>query len=206
MRGWFPFLRPPVAASQPPLGPMFRVPGGWALVVPDGGAPRRRWVPGFWLDARPVTNAGWRAFQQATGAASPPWITRPGWDDPEQPVVGVTPVEAQAFARWAGKRLARENEWARALGEALFPWGHGEANARRATFGMSPGAPPRPPTLQDGAGPWGHLDLVGNAWELVAGGLACGGFRGSPSLTRDLRLKVAPGERLAGVGFRCAWG
>lgn len=186
---------------RPRGGPMLRVRGGRALL--PGGVRRR--VGGFWLDTHPVTNAEWLAFHQATGAPCPPWMFRPGWEDPTQPVVGVTLAEATAYARWARKRLPRELEWARATGLAPYPWGDGTPSAKRAAFGHKPGTPPegiggRP----EGAGPFGHHDLVGNIWELSAEGLACGGFRGSDDPKSALRIRLKPDERSAGVGFRCA--
>ena len=45
---------------------MARVPAGWAHV--DG---KRRWVWGFEIDLRPVSNADWLQFMQATAAKAP---------------------------------------------------------------------------------------------------------------------------------------
>jgi formylglycine-generating enzyme required for sulfatase activity len=180
---------------------MARIPAGRA-VLPGG---RRVFVPGFWLDERPVSNADWRAYQRATGAASPPWIRRSGWDDPEQPVVGVTWREARAYARWRRRRLPTEAEWMRACGPAAWPWGDTEPHPKRAVFGCAANTPPARPGRDDGRGPWGHRDLVGNVWELVAEGFACGGFRGSTLPSPRDRLLLKPDEQSAGVSFRLAW-
>ncbi len=191
-------------APRVALGPMARVPAG-LVRLPDG---RRRLVLGFLLDLRPVNNAEWLAFAQATGAACPPWIFRPGWDDPAQPVVGVTQDEAEAFARWAKKRLPSEAQWQRAVGTGTYPWGERAPDPARALFGRSPhrGAGARPDAVHrpEGAGPFGHLDLSGNVWERLRGSVARGGFWGSPDPRAALRLELAREERSGGVGFRCA--
>ncbi|MCC6625709.1 MAG: formylglycine-generating enzyme family protein [Deltaproteobacteria bacterium] len=169
---------------------------------------RRRLVWGFELDVRPVSNADWLAFLQATTgagrparAACPAWMYRPGFDDPDQPVVGITQAEARAFARWAGKRLPTEAEWLRAAGPDAYPWGAAPASKGRAVFGAkAPAAPGRP----DGRGPFGHEDLVGNVWERLADGVARGGFWGSADPRREARLVIGPDEISAGIGLRCA--
>jgi len=175
---------------------MARVPAGWAHL--DG---KRRWVWGFELDLRPASNADWLAFMHATGAKAPPWMFRTGFDDPDQPVVGVTLAEALAFARWAGKRLPREAEWARAAGDALYPWGAKKPNADLAVFRAKL---PARPGRTEGAGPHGHLDLVGNVWERLAEGVARGGFWGSADPTLAQRIKLSPNDHSSGIGFRCA--
>lgn len=187
---------------------MARVPAG-SVRLPDG---RRMRVGAFSLDVRPVTNADWLAFAQATGAACPPWMFRPGWDAPEQAVVGVTQREAEAFARWARKRLPSEAEWQRAAGAGTYPWGERTPDATRAVYARTPGKAgerrhPATPEVGDrplGAGPFGHRDLCGNTWERLRGGVARGGFWGSSDPRCELRLVLGDEERSAGIGFRCA--
>ncbi len=180
---------------------MLRVPAGWARVPGRG----RVFVPGFWLDEAPIDNRTFRAFQKATGAPRPPWLQRVGWDDPDQPIVGLTHPEAVALCRWLGLRLPTLAEWARAHGPLPYPWGDAPPTARRAVFGQPPNTPPEPPGRPEGRGPYGHLDLVGNCWERVADGRAVGGFRGSPALQRGLLLSLGDAEVSGGVGLRGAW-
>jgi iron(II)-dependent oxidoreductase len=78
----------------------------------------------FLIDTTPVTNADFAAFQAATGAEPPLFWESDGdggWlqttmgrteeVEPNAPVVHVDCHQAEAFARWAGKRLPTELEW-----------------------------------------------------------------------------------------------
>jgi gamma-glutamyl hercynylcysteine S-oxide synthase len=78
----------------------------------------------FEIDRTPVTNAAYAEFVGETGAEPPLYWTREGDGDwlstamgrrarvePAQPVIHVSWEQADAFARWAGKRLPSEQEW-----------------------------------------------------------------------------------------------
>ena len=80
-------------------------------------------LPAFEIDRTPVTNAAYLTYMGETGAEPPMYWERDGdnWVrtamgvrvpvDPRRPVVHVSWDEADAFARWAGKRLPTEFEW-----------------------------------------------------------------------------------------------
>ena len=66
-------------------------------------------LPPFRIDRALVTNAQYAEFLDAVGAAAPP---RQG--PPREPVQHVSFFEAEAYTRWAGKRLPTEPEWEKA--------------------------------------------------------------------------------------------
>ena len=111
-----------------------------ALSVPGGehevGAPARGFaydnerprhaveLAPFEIDNRPVANGEYAQFVEDTGTEPPLYWERDGegnWVDaamgrrepldPELPVIHVSWEEADACARWAGKRLPTEHEW-----------------------------------------------------------------------------------------------
>ena len=78
----------------------------------------------FEIDRTPVSNAAYAEFMEATGAEPPNYWEREaggGWVSaamgrraplaPDHPVLHVSWEQADAFARWAGKRLPTEFEW-----------------------------------------------------------------------------------------------
>lgn len=78
----------------------------------------------FEIDRLPATNAEFAEFLAATGAEPPEYWRRDGeggWVDvargrrdpvpPDHPVLHVSWHQAEAFARWSGKRLPTEPEW-----------------------------------------------------------------------------------------------
>ena len=72
-------------------------------------------VAAFAMDPCEVTNAQYEAFCRATARKLPffwgldRFRSGPGY--PDHPVVGVNWADAQAYAKWLGKRLPTEAEW-----------------------------------------------------------------------------------------------
>jgi iron(II)-dependent oxidoreductase len=101
--------------------------------------------------------------------------------DPDRPVCHVCYFEAEAFAKWAGKRLPTELEWETAAswsGEGTplkFPWGdeipdHLRANVDQLSFQVAPiGAFPQ------NVSPIGCYGMIGDVWEWTSSE-----FRGYP--------------------------
>ncbi len=86
-------------------------------------------VENFLIDSTKVSNREYKAFLDATGTALPNFWKSQGYPAafPELPVTGVTLEEAEAYARWRGKRLPTLIEWqcaARGPNADLFPWGN----------------------------------------------------------------------------------
>ncbi len=102
-----------------------RIPGGSFVMGSASGRPdeapvHRVNLPEFCLAETPVTNGDYAAFLEASGAVAPPWRSMSGFDEPDQPVVGVTWDEAVRYAEWLSHtsgsswRLPTEAEWERA--------------------------------------------------------------------------------------------
>lgn len=136
--------------------------------------------PGHWSEAG-------RRWLEESGAVAPKywferegrWMTRTmdrvGPVDPDHPVCHVCWYEAEAYARWAGKRLPTELEWEAAAswdpatgGKRRFPWGDEPparelANLDQLGFGTAPlGAYPR------NRSPVGCCGMIGDVWEWTA--------------------------------------
>jgi formylglycine-generating enzyme required for sulfatase activity len=189
------------AADQPQAGklsgkdgaPMVLVPAGpFPMGVPpgdrDGGRdeyPRHQVdLDAIYIDAHEVTNGRYREFVKATGHRLPQHPRNPArtlWKGDqvseavaERPVVNVDWHDADAYCKWAGKRLPTEAEWekaARGTDDRRFPWGNVEPTAKHLNFNQQwVGEKTLMPvgSYEAGKSPYGAYDMAGNVWEWVA--------------------------------------
>jgi len=125
-------------------------------------------LPAYYIDQYEVTNANYQKFVLATGYRSPPYWSGtqyPSGMDP-YPVVMVSWENAQAYCRWAGKRLPTEAEWEKAArpDQRLYPWGN-NFDPNRANVGGTRGGLTPAGSYETGQSPYGVYDLIGNVWE-----------------------------------------
>jgi len=117
---------------------LVEIPAGWFGMGREDGHPGERprhrvWVDGFAIARFPVTNLEYAQFLRATGALPPPWWTDPRFSGGDQPVVGISWLDAEVFCQWLSRergeacRLPSEAEWEKAarggLDGARYPWG-----------------------------------------------------------------------------------
>jgi iron(II)-dependent oxidoreductase len=83
--------------------------------------------------------------------------------------------EADAYARWAGRRLPREAEWEKAARfdpaagrSRRFPWGDDDPTPERANLGQRYLQPAPAGSYPAGAAPCGARQLIGDVWEWTA--------------------------------------
>jgi iron(II)-dependent oxidoreductase len=151
---------------------------------------------GGYDDARWWSSGGW-AHRQAAGLTAPQHWQRDGdgWaatafgrtarivDD--EPVVHVGFHEAEAYAKWAGKRLPTEAEWEKAARfdpvsgrSRRYPWGDEDPAPEHANLGQRHLRPAAAGAFPAGASPAGVHQLIGDVWEWVSTD-----FHGYPGFT-----------------------
>ncbi|CAN5208712.1 ergothioneine biosynthesis protein EgtB [soil metagenome] len=93
----------------------------WAHFIADGGYQRPElWLSDGWAS---VESQGWRAplyWSEDDGETSLFTLHGPRPLDRAEPVCHVSFYEADAYARWAGKRLPSEAEWELAANQSAF--------------------------------------------------------------------------------------
>ena len=159
-------------------------------------------VAGFYLDTAPVTNAAYAEFIADGGYDDPRFWTAEGWAHrqragltaplfwrwegqwvrvafgrtepiaPSEPVMHVCWYEADAYARWAGRRLPTEAEWEKAARHdpaagrsRRYPWGDAPWSPELANLGQRHLRPAPAGSYPAGAAPSGARQLIGDVWE-----------------------------------------
>jgi formylglycine-generating enzyme required for sulfatase activity len=189
-------------------------------------------LDGFWMDRTEVTNAMYEECV-ADGDCSPSALSDDAdYNGPEQPVVGVSWNDAEAYCEWAGGQLPTEAQWEYAAREEdgrLYPWGDESPTCDLAQFGGCSGRTvPVGSFSPEGDSPFGLADMAGNVWEWTGSAyepypydpddgresisgtdvrpVLRGGswFNGDFSVRAANRFDFVPANRNYFVGFRCA--
>ncbi len=151
----------------------------FAAFVEDGGYTRRD----FWIAD------GWR-WRESTQAEHPVYWRKEssgGWSrrdfdawvplEARRPVLHVNWYEADAYCRWAGRRLPTEAEWEMAASaepalrggvtsrKRLFPWGDELPTSDRANLDWRAMSCVEADALPAGDSAFGCRQMIGNVWE-----------------------------------------
>jgi formylglycine-generating enzyme required for sulfatase activity len=131
--------------------------------IQDGGYQTRD----YWTDA------GWKQ-KESDGWSQPRYWEDKKWNDPSQPVVGVSWYEALAYCRWlsakSGReyRLPSEAQWekaARGTDGRRYPWGDDWDPDRCNNKENGPGRTTPVGQYPEGDSPYGVGEMVGQVWE-----------------------------------------
>lgn len=182
-----------------------------------GDANESVFIPAFYIDVFPTTNADYARFVTATGHRAPQHWSQAG-EPPSHllnhPVVFVTWHDASAYASWAAKSLPSSEQWEKAArGERgdIYPWGSqltaAKCNVREGGIGSTTPVD----RYHSGASPYGVYDMCGNVWEWLSTPSAPGRYelkgsaftspfvRATPSLFNDASADMLDDD----TGLRC---
>ncbi|WP_406504306.1 ergothioneine biosynthesis protein EgtB [Streptomyces sp. NBC_00212] len=147
--------------------------GAYLRFIEDGGYREERWwEPAGWAMVR-EHELGAPLFWRQEGGQ---WLRRRfGVTEPvpvNEPVLHVSWYEADAYARWAGRRLPTEEEWEKAARHdpdsgrsRRYPWGDGDPTPAHANLGQRHLRPSPAGAYPEGQSPLGIRQLIGDVWE-----------------------------------------
>jgi iron(II)-dependent oxidoreductase len=152
--------------------------GAYAGFVADGGYDEARWWGADGWAWRLEADLRHPEFWRPEGGGR--WSRqRFGWREDlplDEPVQHVCWHEADAYARWAGKRLPTEAEWEKAASpqpgptgaKRRWPWGDADPGPARANLGQSHFRPAPVGAYPAGVSGYGCHQMVGDVWEWTA--------------------------------------
>ncbi|GAA0598672.1 ergothioneine biosynthesis protein EgtB [Streptomyces crystallinus] len=147
--------------------------GAYLRFIEDGGyTDERWWEPKGWAMVRRHGLTAPLFWRQEGGQ----WLRRRfGVTEPvplDEPVLHVSWYEADAYARWAGRRLPTEEEWEKAARfdpasgrSRRYPWGDADPTSEHANLGQRHLRPAPAGAYPAGASPLGVRQLIGDVWE-----------------------------------------
>lgn len=179
------------------LDEMIEIPGGYfeqgseCIDALDNERPIQRVnLETYWIDRYPVTCGQYERFMEAEGYQNPNWWSNAGWewlqsqqvtqplywsDHPcwtNHPVCGVSWYEAEAYARFVGKRLPTEAEWEKAASwnsetkvQRIYPWGEEVLDSDRCNHDNAFNQTTPVDAYPNGQSAYGLYDTLGNVWE-----------------------------------------
>jgi formylglycine-generating enzyme required for sulfatase activity len=126
-------------------------------------------VPEFYMGRYPVTNEEYGCFLEANSNVDEPgeWSNRK-FNQPRQPVVGVSWHDAKKFAKWAGLDLPSEAQWeyaCRAGTTTEYYTGNSESDLVRAGWYNKNSLSKTHPVGEKEPNRFGLYDMHGNVWE-----------------------------------------
>jgi transcriptional regulator with XRE-family HTH domain len=174
------------------------------------------YLPGFYIDVFPTTNADYARFVAATDHAPPQhWEDgKPPSDLLDHPVVFVTWHDANAYAQWAAKMLPTSHQWekaARGTRGDIYPWGNQRTPAKVNCREHKIGSTTPVDCYASGVSSYGVYDMCGNTWdwcstestpgryELKGSAFTSPFLRCTPSTFNDASADMLDDD----TGFRC---
>ncbi|NWF72722.1 MAG: SUMF1/EgtB/PvdO family nonheme iron enzyme [Nitrospirae bacterium] len=172
---------PKKASGQVYEQSMVLVPAGEFTMGSSAGDPdeqpvRKVYLDAFLIDKYQMTVGKYGTFLDATAYEAPAdWDVMSKAMHQKRPVVNVDWADADAYCRWAGKRLPTEAEWekaARGTDGRLYPWGNQlptdfHANMKKEVWNNHVVLTPVG-MYEGGKSPYGVYDMAGNVWEWVS--------------------------------------
>lgn len=146
----------------------------FAAFVDEGGYLRREfWSPEGWAWREPARAQAPVYWQRTDAQWRMRWFNEDVALPLDAPVIFVNWFEAQAYCRWAGRRLPAEAEWEMAAASApqssatrrRYPWGGMFPDVARANlYGAADGLA-EVAAFPEGDSAWGCRQMLGNVWE-----------------------------------------